>query len=556
VAATLVVMDAAARAGNRARPSYWEKVAPILSPKKVKPLREKSIKDIVAAHHSKDEGEDDKVDIDSDNEDTKTAEIYQEEVDKGEDDGQRGDPNSPENISWDGSDEPTAPKMRKQSMFAGNQLLARLILNPAEEEVHEEESKFLIDGKANRYCLTEELGRGAFARVLLCKRDDGKICAAKAFFTKDKPGPLQNADPEAMKRHTQAIRREIVIMKKCSKHPAFVSIDEHITIGDSHFLIMDKMDFHLGSLPVDRKSRGRPSPIEVVATAVLKQVLSGLEFLHSQHVVHRDVKPENILVNVTVKKIHGFKETIYNVKLGDLGSARVLPKEGGTRVGSQSPLTLALDSHDSADEPPDERLGFAVLSKKDGNSAMEPSLTGGSPQSKPESNSSGGSSGLRAPTLVRRETANTKAFRTMILDTRKADACMTSDVGSIWYQAPEVLEDGSNFTPSADVWALGVTIREFITGSVAFPGSDGQEVLDLMLPYYRQVSPELIEVLTSRDLIVDPAKCSRKHLHTELANLQVHFKSLLDRCMFLEADERDTVSDLLLDVNSWNTELF
>ena len=36
--------------------------------------------------------------------------------------------------------------------------------------------------------------------------------------------------------------------------------------------------------------------------------------------------------------------------------------------------------------------------------------------------------------------------------------------------------------------------------------------------------------------------------------IQVHFKSLLDRTMYLDPEERDSVTEMLQDINTWATE--
>lgn len=89
---------------------------------------------------------------------------------------------------------------------------------------------------------------------------------------------------------------------------------------DTMCLVMEKMPYTLLTVPVDRTTRGRYSvsaPIEVIAITVLRQLLSALHFLHQMNIVHRDVKPENVLVLRSYQLKGGFA-----VKLADFGSAR------------------------------------------------------------------------------------------------------------------------------------------------------------------------------------------------------------------------------------------
>ncbi len=66
-------------------------------------------------------------------------------------------------------------------------------------------------------------------------------------------------------------------------------------------------------------------------------------------------------------------------------------------------------------------------------------------------------------------------------------------VGSPSYMAPEVLA-GEEVGPSADVWALGVTIYELVTGEKPFRGKDSEDLFAAIqrgrFPHVRSLAPE------------------------------------------------------------------
>ncbi|KAK7512374.1 kinase-like domain-containing protein [Phyllosticta citriasiana] len=82
---------------------------------------------------------------------------------------------------------------------------------------------------------------------------------------------------------------------------------ELITGGDLFSFITKRGDF------------GIPT---VEAAVILRQVLKGLEYLHDRNIVHRDIKPDNILLTSTKGR--------YRVILTDFGSARKICTEPAT----------------------------------------------------------------------------------------------------------------------------------------------------------------------------------------------------------------------------------
>lgn len=91
--------------------------------------------------------------------------------------------------------------------------------------------------------------------------------------------------PESVQR----FRREAEVVASL-EHPAIVPVYDFGIEVERPFLVMRLM---AGGSLADRISRG-PIPLSE-AVGILKQVASGLDFAHSKGVVHRDIKPTNIL---------------------------------------------------------------------------------------------------------------------------------------------------------------------------------------------------------------------------------------------------------------------
>ena len=70
--------------------------------------------------------------------------------------------------------------------------------------------------------------------------------------------------------------------------------------------------------------------IDVEAAIIIRQILTGVNYLHDQGIVHRDLKPDNILL--------GSQNTVARVILTDFGGARRLNKERQrmtTKIGTK-----------------------------------------------------------------------------------------------------------------------------------------------------------------------------------------------------------------------------
>lgn len=124
-----------------------------------------------------------------------------------------------------------------------------------------------------------KLGEGSYGSVYkaLDKRD-GKIVAIKVL-------EIENED-------TTELQREINILKDC--HSEFIVAYKGTFEKDGHIWIV--MEYCAGGSICDLMAICERTLQEDQIAVVVKQALMGLEYLHSQHKIHRDIKAGNILL--------------------------------------------------------------------------------------------------------------------------------------------------------------------------------------------------------------------------------------------------------------------
>ncbi|KAI4313568.1 hypothetical protein L6164_026533 [Bauhinia variegata] len=104
-----------------------------------------------------------------------------------------------------------------------------------------------------------------------------------------------------------SIIREISLLKEL-KHPNIVRLLKVLNKGYDIFLVFERPEIDL-----DEFIKNQTIPKDaLLVKKFLHQMLSAIAYLHSHNVLHRDLKPQNVLVNLT-------DET---VKLSNIGSAQ------------------------------------------------------------------------------------------------------------------------------------------------------------------------------------------------------------------------------------------
>ena len=164
------------------------------------------------------------------------------------------------------------------------------------------------DSPSKKYEILSKLGSGSFGNVYL----------ARNKFTDEKVALKQIKKSSANLLSDGEIKDEIEILKNLD-HPDIVRIIESFNTKNSYILITEYCEG--GELFDQVKNQLSETQIAVI----FRQLLSGLAYLHSNNVVHRDLKLENILIH-EIEKSKTTGEDLFNIKIIDFGTARIFDK--------------------------------------------------------------------------------------------------------------------------------------------------------------------------------------------------------------------------------------
>jgi len=180
----------------------------------------------------------------------------------------------------------------------------------------------------DRYDRTEKIGEGTYGVVYKAtdKMINDLVAMKRVRF-----------DTEGDEGVPSTALREIAILKEM-RHPNVVTLREVIFFGEKKKLYM-VFDYHQTDL---KRHMDRVGPIAPEAVKeMLRQLVEGIAFCHARRILHRDLKPQNLLVDSDGKT---------NIlKIADFGLARAVQRP--VRKYTKEVVTLWY-------RPPEILLGF------------------------------------------------------------------------------------------------------------------------------------------------------------------------------------------------------
>ncbi|KAF2358090.1 Protein kinase domain, partial [Trinorchestia longiramus] len=155
-----------------------------------------------------------------------------------------------------------------------------------------------------KYEKISKIGEGSYGMVYKCRvRETSELVAIKKF--------MESEDDPLIRK----IALREVKMLKSLKHPNLVNLIEVFRRKRKLHLVFEYCDHTLLG-EMEKNPKGFP---EKETKKIIYQLVESVRFCHDNNVIHRDVKPENVLIT---------RQGV--VKLCDFGFARMLTNESYT----------------------------------------------------------------------------------------------------------------------------------------------------------------------------------------------------------------------------------
>jgi formylglycine-generating enzyme required for sulfatase activity/serine/threonine protein kinase len=193
-----------------------------------------------------------------------------------------------------------------------------------------------VNTLAGRYEIIQQLGGGSFAMTYIAQdnlQPSKPLCVVKQLH------PHQNHP-----RVVEFFEKEAIILERLGKHPQIPQLLAHLNENQRLYIVQEFIEGQ--DLGQEIKPSRRLS--EDYVLELLKDVLEVLSFVHSHGVIHRDIKPQNLMRRTRDKKIC----------LIDFGAVKEL---GTLMMNKQGEITSSIVIGSSGYMPNEQKNGKPIL---------------------------------------------------------------------------------------------------------------------------------------------------------------------------------------------------
>jgi len=304
-----------------------------------------------------------------------------------------------------------------------------------------------------RYKIKSIVGKGAYG--LVCAAED--LCPSPKEETSPKEASESGAPPAEAKPATAAmvavkkvidpfhdhtdckrLLREIRLLR-CLRHPNVLHLTDIMPARSP--APSDWKDVYLVTRLFDtnlhRVIYSGHALTDAHIQYILWQVFRALRYLHAAGVVHRDMKPTNLLLNRDCE-----------LALADFGLARFMPRPPTAAAAPTAVCSCASLSSDELHADP---------------------AAAAAPPPAERSKAKGGQ--------------------------------LTKYVVTRWYRAPELLVQNRQYDHKVDMWSTGCILAEVLGAKAIFPGKDSLHQLRLVVELLGMPSEEELKTITNQQAV-------------------------------------------------------
>ena len=280
----------------------------------------------------------------------------------------------------------------------------------------------------DKYEPTQVLGQGSY----------GKVIAAIDKTTKKKVAIKKVNELFEDLVDSKRVLREITLLRFMKNQFIVELLDIEYDKKDKNF---DCIYLIFECLPSDLKKLIKSSTFLTMddVRMYVYHILCGLKYIHSCAVLHRDLKPGNILLDKN-----------YQIKICDFGLARCVNRDTDDEIVEQVPEQKQIDTSKLSKHS--EFLNkYAGVSNndKEKNEVKEDKKDDTTKSKESSSTTKSGKNRGPPPKLK-------------FLKNQKKEQILSVHVVSRWYRAPELILIETNYTSSIDVWSVGCIFGELM----------------------------------------------------------------------------------------------